>query len=53
MHEEHILLFRNTRGLVAGSLNGISLCDFYRRAAEGHTDEMSESHCSRVTALAY
>lgn len=30
------VLFRNTSGLVAGSLNGIALCDFYRHAAEGH-----------------
>lgn len=32
---------------MAGSLNGIALCD--RRAAEGHTDEMSEGHCSSTT----
>lgn len=43
------VLFRNTSGLVAWSLNGIALCDFYRRAAEGPTDEMSESHCSSAT----
>lgn len=26
-----------------------SVCVTCRRAAEGHTDEMSESHCSSVT----
>ena len=48
VHEEHKLLFRNTSGVVAGSLNEVGVCDFYRCAAEGHTGELMScwsSHC--------
>lgn len=42
MHEEHMLLFRNTSGVVAGCPNEVGVCDFCRCAAEGHRDELME-----------
>lgn len=48
VHEEHVLLFRNTSGMVAGSLNEVGVYDFCRCAAAGHTDELMScrsGHC--------